>query len=163
MLGMEARIGHGYDLHRLEELGGNDVTMKVGGVRVPCAVRPCSHSDGDAVMHAVTDALLSAIGEPDIGQLFPDTELENENRDSADFLAEAMSRVNEGGWAIGNVDITVICDNPKIGPHREQICENLRKLIVAPVNIKGKTHEGIGDDKAIEVHAVALVQRGSHT
>lgn len=163
MLGMEARIGHGYDLHRLEVSGENDETMNIGGVRVPCAVRPCSHSDGDAVIHAVTDALLSAIGEPDIGQLFPDTAPENENRDSAEFLIEAMSRVNEGGWAIGNVDITVICDNPKIGPHREQICENLRTLVVAPVNIKGKTHEGFGDDQVIEVHAVALLQRGSHT
>jgi 2-C-methyl-D-erythritol 2,4-cyclodiphosphate synthase len=157
---MEMRIGHGYDLHRLEASKTSDGTLKLGGFGVQCSLQAISHSDGDAVMHAVTDALLSAIGEPDIGQLFPDSAPENKNRDSAEFLIEAIERVNAGGWAISNVAITVICDTPKIGPYREQICESLRNYLVAPVHIKGKTHEGTDTCGAIEVHAVALLQRG---
>ena len=158
---METRIGHGYDLHRLETATDSDAAIMVGGVVVKCGLHIVAHSDGDAVMHAVTDALLSAIGEPDIGEIFPDTSPENKNRDSGEFLFEAMGRVNSGGWAISNVDITVLCDQPKIGPLREQICENLRRYIVAPVNIKGKTHEGTDRCGAIEVHVVALLQRGN--
>ena len=157
---METRIGHGYDLHRLEPTGDNGTSLMVGGVEVRCGLQSIAHSDGDAVMHAVTDALLSAIGEPDIGSLFPDTAPENENRDSGEFLLEAMDRVNAGGWAICNVDITVLCDQPKMNSIREQVCENIRRYIVAPVNIKGKTHEGTDSSGAIEVHVVALLQKG---
>ncbi|MDP7008246.1 MAG: 2-C-methyl-D-erythritol 2,4-cyclodiphosphate synthase [Phycisphaerales bacterium] len=157
---MELRIGHGYDLHRLEKAQNDDQVLRVGGVPVNCGLAAVAHSDGDAVLHAVTDALLSAAGEPDIGQLFPDINPENENRDSVEFLVEAVERINKGGWAIGNVDITVVCDLPKIGPLREQICENIRTYLVAPVNIKGKTHERTNTFGAIEVHVVALLQRG---
>jgi len=157
---METRIGHGYDLHRLEASENKIATLKVGGVDVQCGLQAIAHSDGDAVMHAITDGLLSAIGEPDIGTLFPDTDPENKNRDSSEFLMEAMDRVNTGGWAVCNIDITVLCDQPKIGPIREQICENIRRYIVAPVNIKGKTHEGTDTCGVIEVHAIALLQRG---
>ncbi len=158
---METRIGHGYDLHRFEPAGDSNASLMIGGVEVESELQAISHSDGDAVLHAITDALLSAIGEPDIGTLFPDTAPENENRDSGEFLSAAMDRVNAGGWAICNVDITVLCDQPKIGPMREQICENIRRYIVAPVNIKGKTHEGTDRCGAIEVHVVALLQRGN--
>ncbi len=161
MRSMEMRIGHGYDLHRLEISKENDAILMIGGFGVHCGLQAIAHSDGDALMHAVTDALLSAIGEPDIGALFPDNDPKNENRDSGEFLIEAMDRVNVGGWAICNVDITVVCDQPKIGSLREQICENLRRYIVAPVNIKGKTHEGTDRCGAIEVHVVALLQRGN--
>lgn len=160
---MDIRIGHGYDVHRLatpEEGGGK---MVIGGVSIECEIGPIAHSDGDAVLHAMTDAILSAIGEPDLGQLFPNTDPKYKGADSADFLMEAVQRANEGGWAISNVDITVICDLPKISPYRDQICKKLQKLIVAPVNIKGKTHEGTRSSGAIEVHAVALVQRGFHS
>jgi 2-C-methyl-D-erythritol 2,4-cyclodiphosphate synthase len=133
--------------------------MVLGGVKIECGLSPISHSDGDAVLHAVTDAILSAIGEPDIGQLFPDTNPEHEGEDSTVFLLEALERASAGGWVIGNTDITVICDEPKLGPHKEQICNSLRRLIGAPVNIKGKTHEGRDQGGAIEVHALALVQR----
>jgi len=158
---MDIRVGHGYDLHRLGTPTDGGKKMVIGGVLFDCSVGPIAHSDGDAVMHAVTDAILSAIGEPDIGALFPDNDPKNENRDSGEFLIEAMDRVNVGGWAICNVDITVVCDQPKIGSLREQICENLRRYIVAPVNIKGKTHEGTDRCGAIEVHVVALLQRGN--
>ena len=157
------RIGHGYDLHRLEPHApsGAGRPFVLGGIAFDHPTGPVGHSDGDAVLHAVTDALLGAIGEPDIGQLFPDTATENKNRDSADFLVEAIERINLGGWAIGNVAITVICDQPKIGPHREQICESLRRYIVAPIHIKGKTCEGTDKSGAMEVHVVSLVQRGN--
>jgi len=161
MRSMETRIGHGYDQHRLEPSEDSGTSLLIGGVGVQCGLQAIAHSDGDAVMHAITDALLSAIGEPDIGALFPDTAPENENRDSGEFLSEAMHRVNTGGWAICNIDITVICDQPKIAPIREQICENVRRYTVAPVNIKGKTHEGTDTCGAIEVHVVALLQRGN--
>ena len=158
---MDIRIGHGYDLHRLATVEEGGGTMVIGGIPIEAEIGPIAHSDGDAVLHAITDAILSAIGEPDIGQLFPDTDPKYKDADSSTFLVESVQRANEGGWAIGNVDITVICDQPKIGPYREQSCTNIQKIIAAPVNIKGKTREGFGQGKAIEVHVVALVQRGS--
>jgi len=159
---MDIRVGHGYDLHLLSSPKEGGKPMVLGGVPIESSVGPIAHSDGDAVLHAVTDAILSAIGSQDIGQLFPDTADENKNRPSSEFLVEAIDRVNSGGWAIGNVDVTVICDEPKIGPHKERILTSLRTLIGAPVNIKGKTHEETGRGGAIEVHAIALVQRGTH-
>ena len=158
---MDIRIGHGYDVHRLDVRGVGGRPMVLGGVEIECKLGPISHSDGDAVLHAVTDAILSAIGEPDIGQLFPDTNPVHEGEDSKVFLLEALERASAGGWVIGNVDITVICDEPKLGPHKEQICDSLRMLIGSPVNIKGKTHEGRDQVVAIEVHALALVQRST--
>ena len=160
---MDIRIGHGYDVHRLYVQGAGGRTMVLGGVKIECDIGPISHSDGDAVLHAMTDAILSAIGEPDIGQLFPDSDPANEGKESKVFLLEALERASAGGWAVGNVDITVICDEPKLGPHKEQICDSLRTLIGAPVNIKGKTHEGTVQCGAIEVHALALVQRRTST
>ncbi|XVJ61122.1 MAG: 2-C-methyl-D-erythritol 2,4-cyclodiphosphate synthase [Tepidisphaera sp.] len=153
------RIGHGYDLHRLE--AGTAKPLILGGVRIPCDRGPVAHSDGDAVMHALTDALLGALGEPDIGQLFPDTAPENAGKDSAFFLAEAVRRVHARSLALVNADITVILERPKIGPHKAAIMSNLSKLLGgAPVNLKGKTHEGVdavGRGEAVEVHAVVLL------
>ena len=160
-LTMDIRVGHGYDLHRLATSNEGGKPMVIGGATIECSVGPIAHSDGDAVLHAVADSILSATDQPDLGTLFPDTSDENNNRDSAEFLIEAISRANEGGWAIGNIDITVITDEPNIAVHKEQICTSLRTLIGTPVNIKGKTHEGTSRSGAIEVHAVALVQRGS--
>ena len=157
---MDIRIGHGYDLHRLgtPEEGGKP--MVIGGLKIACPIGPIAHSDGDAVLHAIADAILSATGAPDLGSLFPDSDPKNQNRDSSEFLLEAIERANEGGWAIGNVDITVLCDAPKILKYKEEICTSIRALLGAPVNIKGKTHEGTNREGAIEVHVVALVQKG---
>ena len=157
---MDIRVGHGYDLHRLASVADGGKPMVIGGIPIDCAVGPVAHSDGDAVMHAIADAILSAAGEPDLGTLFPDTDSEHEDKDSKEFLIEAMERINSGGWAIGNIDVTVLCDKPKIASHREQICKSLRTLTGAPVNVKGKTHEETSSEGAIEVHVVALIQRG---
>lgn len=174
------RVGHGYDLHRLEPhppLGAGRA-MIVGGVKLPDPpkgawregitgpVGPVGHSDGDVLYHAVTDALLGAIAQQDIGQLFPDAAKENENRDSADFVREALKRVHAAGFVVGNLDCTVILERPKIGPHKEKIRANLAKLLGVPVdqvNLKGKTHEkvdAVGEGRAIEAHAVVLLVAG---
>jgi len=159
------RIGHGYDLHRLEPCApaGAGRPFVLGGVSMASERGPVGHSDGDAVLHAVTDALLGAIGEPDIGQLFPDNDPANEGADSTRFVHEAVRRVEERGLAIGNLDVTVVCERPKIGPHRAALRGRIAEVLgvtVDRVNIKGKTHEkvdAVGEERAIEVHAVVLL------
>lgn len=181
------RIGHGYDIHRLElyqrvvgvpaasdggilaaaasELEQPVRNLILGGIPFDSDRGPIGHSDGDAVLHAITDALLGALGEPDLGTLFPDSAPENDGRDSADFINKAMHRLTQRGYAVSNLDVTVICERPKIGPHRDAMRNKIASLIgahVDQVNIKGKTHEGvdaIGEGRAIEVHAVAMLIR----
>ena len=160
------RIGHGYDLHRLEARppNGQGRVLVLGGLTFPDhPTGPISHSDGDAVLHAVTDALLGALGEPDIGQMFPDDDARNSGADSAIFLREAADRMRRAGFAVGNIDITVICERPKLSQHKPQMIANIAKAIgcePARINIKGKTHEkvdAVGEGRAVEVHAVALL------
>ena len=159
------RIGHGYDLHRLEPVApaGAGRPFVLGGIRVEHDRGPVGHSDGDALLHAVTDAILGAIGEPDIGQLFADTDPRWNGQDSALFLQEAVKRMQARGLAIGNLDATVICELPKIGPVKQAMRANLARLLGCPesaVNLKGKTHEkvdAVGEGRAIEVHVVALL------
>ncbi|MCZ6835266.1 MAG: 2-C-methyl-D-erythritol 2,4-cyclodiphosphate synthase [Planctomycetota bacterium] len=162
---LPVRIGHGFDLHRLESLppDGEGKPFILAGVTFEHPVGPVGHSDGDAVFHAVTDALLGAIGEPDIGQLFPDTDPVNEGRDSSDFLREASRRIREAGFAIGNLDVTVVCERPKLNPMKSTMIENLARVLdcdTRQVNIKGKTHEqvdAIGEGRAVAVHVVVLL------
>ena len=162
---MSVRIGHGYDLHRLEPLQpeGDGRPFVLGGIEIEHDRGPVGHSDGDVLLHAVTDAILGAIGEPDIGQLFPDTDRRHEGADSSIFLMEACRRLRDRGLSIGNLDATIICEMPKIGPHTDAIRSHLADLLGCPiedVNIKGKTHEGvdaIGEGRAIEVQVVVLV------
>jgi 2-C-methyl-D-erythritol 2,4-cyclodiphosphate synthase len=159
------RIGHGYDLHRLEPRPpqGAGRPLVLGGVRIEHDRGPISHSDGDAVYHAVTDAILGALGEPDIGQSFPDTDPRHESADSAVFLREAASRMAARGFALGNLDVTVICERPRLAPHKDAMIANLARLLSGDrshVNLKGKTHEkvdAVGEGRAIEVHAVVLL------
>ncbi|MCC6676126.1 MAG: 2-C-methyl-D-erythritol 2,4-cyclodiphosphate synthase [Phycisphaerales bacterium] len=160
------RIGHGYDLHRLEPISaGRARPLIVGGIRLPHDHGPISHSDGDALYHATTDAILGALAQPDIGQLFPDTDPRHESQDSAAFLAEAVSRARAAGWLVINLDATVILERPKLAPVKEQMRANLARLLDVPtdrVNVKGKTHErvdAVGEGRAIEVHAVILLGR----
>ena len=127
------RIGHGYDLHRLEPCAphGAGRPFVLGGVRFEHDRGPVAHSDGDVLMHAVTDAILGALGEPDIGQLFPDGAAENEGRDSRVFLEEAARRMRARGWTVGNMDMTVICERPKMGPRKREVVENLSHYFVS--------------------------------
>lgn len=161
------RIGHGYDLHRLEPVApeGAGRPFILGGVRIAHDRGPVGHSDGDALLHAVTDAILGALGLPDIGQLFPDTDPAHDGQDSAVFLQEAARRMRAAGWEVGNLDMTVICERPKIGPVKHAIVERISHILGVPVanlNLKGKTHEkvdAVGEGRAIEVHVVALLVR----
>lgn len=162
------RIGHGYDLHRLEPrppVGQGRPLILAGVAFGNHAMGPISHSDGDAVYHAVTDAILGALGEPDIGQLFPDDDPRHESADSAVFLGEAAGRMAAFGFALGNLDVTVICEAPKLSPHKNQMITNLAKVLEcdrSQINLKGKTHEkvdAVGEGRAVEVHALALLAR----
>lgn len=160
-------IGHGYDLHRLEPVApeGPGRPFVLGTVRIEHGRGPVAHSDGDTLLHAVTDALLGAVAEPDIGQLFPDTDPRHEAQDSRVFLAEAVRRVAARGYRPVNLDATVVCERPKFGPHREAVRAALAGLLGLPVdrvNVKAKTHEkvdAVGEGRAVEVHAVVLLER----
>lgn len=162
------RVGHGYDLHRLEPLPpeGHGKPFVLAGVRLDHPLGPVGHSDGDALLHAVTDALLGALALPDIGQLFPDTDPRWAGAASRVFLDEAVRRVGEAGYALANLDCTIICQSPKIAPGKERLRAALSAALGAPIeriNVKGKTHELLADraDKAVEVHVVALLERRS--
>lgn len=156
------RVGQGYDSHRLE-FGGRPLV--IGGIAFPGGNGVVAHSDGDALMHAITDAVLGAVGEPDIGQLFPDRDPAWAGAASERFLVEALRRVKAAGWEIGNVDATVILDAPKLGPRKDEVRANLARVLgvgVDQVNVKGKTHErrpDQGPDDRIEAMAVVLLVR----
>lgn len=153
------RIGHGFDLHRLEP--GRDLI--VCGVTLDHERGCDAHSDGDVVYHAVTDALLGALGQEDIGQLFPDNDPAWKGADSAVFVREAAKRMADAGYAIGNLDVTIILERPKLGPHKDAMKRNLADLLgcdLSRVNLKAKTHEGVdalGENRAIACHAVVLL------
>jgi 2-C-methyl-D-erythritol 2,4-cyclodiphosphate synthase len=153
------RIGHGFDLHRLEA----GYPLIVGGETLEHDRGCVAHSDGDVVYHAVTDAVLGALGQEDIGQLFPDNDPKWKAADSRVFVEAATQRMREAGYAIGNLDVTVILQRPRLSPHKAAIRQNLANLLdceLAQVNIKGKTHEqvdALGENRAIACHVVALL------
>jgi 2-C-methyl-D-erythritol 2,4-cyclodiphosphate synthase len=153
------RIGLGFDSHRIETGG----PIRLGGIEIDCDAHFVGHSDADVLLHAVTDAILGAAGVEDIGQLFPDTHPANKNRDSAEMLRAASSRVRQMGYQVVNIDCVVQTEVPRIAPHKRQIQARLGNLLgIQPdcVGIKGKTGEGVGDvGKGIlaEVIVVALL------
>ena len=154
--GPSFRIGHGYDLHRLKR-GGR---LLLGGVLVSKQFSPVSHSDGDVVIHAVVDALLGAMGWGDIGEHFPNTDPQWKGAASRIFLERVWARVHRSGYRLGNLDITIIAERPKLKEYKQAIAESLRRLMGderATVNIKAGTNEGcdaIGRGEAIAAHAV---------
>jgi 2-C-methyl-D-erythritol 2,4-cyclodiphosphate synthase len=161
------RIGHGFDRHRLEALApdGQGKSMVIGGVGFDASLGPIAHSDGDCLLHAITDALLGAAAMPDIGQQFPDSEARWQDADSRLMLSNAVEQLHQAGWVVSNLDATVVLDAPKIGPHKDAICAAIASILgvdTARVNIKGKTHERAAHDDsphAIEAHAVVLLSR----
>lgn len=137
------RIGQGYDVHAL--VPGRKLIL--GGVEIPHAAGLLGHSDADALLHAITDAILGAAALGDIGRMFPDTDERWRGADSRMLLREAMAAVRAAGWRVGNVDATVVAQAPKIAPHVGAMAANIAAdLGVAPdcVNVKGKTHERLG-------------------
>ena len=159
---MKLRIGHGYDTHRLEAGEG----VHLGGVFIPCAYRIIAHSDGDAIIHALCDALLGAIAGGDIGKLFPDNDPQFKGIDSRKLLAEVMRRVRERGYEVVNADISLIAQAPRVSTYTAAMCEQLAQgLGVARdcVNVKATTNEGmdaIGQKLGLAAHAVVLLQAG---
>ncbi|MDX9910491.1 MAG: 2-C-methyl-D-erythritol 2,4-cyclodiphosphate synthase [Phycisphaerales bacterium] len=171
------RIGHGWDLHRLEKItpgtGGSQRPLRplvIGGVELAFPAGRergvAAHSDGDVLLHALTDAILGALGEPDIGQLFPDNDQANAARASADFVREAVLRMSRAGYTIGNVDATVVLQEPRIGARKDEIRVRVAGLLgveAERVNVKGKSHErvdAVGEGRAVEAHVVVLLEEG---
>ena len=157
---MSFRVGQGYDLHRLVE--GRPLIL--GGVKIDYEKGLLGHSDADALLHAITDALLGAAGLGDIGRHFPDTDPAYKGIDSKILLSEAVALVVKAGWVIANVDATVIAQAPKLAPHMDKIRQSVAQAIgidLHRVNLKAKTKEGcdaVGQKEAIEVHAIVLLE-----
>jgi 2-C-methyl-D-erythritol 2,4-cyclodiphosphate synthase len=156
---MNFRIGHGYDLHRLQP-GGR---LVLGSIEVSTDISPIAHSDGDVVLHALVDALLGAIAQGDIGELFPNTDPQWKNAPSKLFVEEAMKRVTAAGYTVANTDITILAERPKLKKFKPQIRQAVADMLnvkIDQVNIKAGTNEGvdaIGEGKAIAAHAVVLL------
>jgi 2-C-methyl-D-erythritol 2,4-cyclodiphosphate synthase len=137
------RVGIGYDSHRFAPPG----PLVLGGVSIPSDVRLHGHSDGDAIAHAVTDAILGAAGLGDIGEMFSDKDPANKGKDSIEMLAAAVARLQEKRWRVQQVDVTVITEQPKIAPHRIAMRDRLASALqidAGSVSVKGKTNEGMG-------------------
>ncbi len=152
------RIGYGFDSHEFKP----GIPLKIGGVTLPHPQGLGGHSDGDVLLHAITDALLGAIAAPDIGTLFPPYEPKWKGADSAVFLFEAMKRVREKGYAVTNIDSTLILSAPKLAPHSVSIRTRVAELMGIPfdcVGLKAKTPEGLGSENAAIAHAVVLLQK----
>ena len=153
------RIGHGFDVHAF----GEPRPLMIGGVEIPYHTGFIAHSDGDVALHALTDALLGAVALGDIGKLFPDTDMQYKNADSRGLLREAYRQVLAQGYQVGNVDVTIIAQAPKMRPH----IDNMRAVIaqdlncdIAQVNVKATTTEKLGftgRGEGIACEAVALL------
>ncbi len=154
------RIGHGYDLHRLAE----GRALYLGGVRIDSTRGLLGHSDGDVVLHAICDALLGAMGAGDIGQHFPDTDERFRGTPSGKLIQHVAGLLEQEGWKIGNIDVTVCAEQPKLAPFRHAIRNRIAELLNVPItaiSVKAKTNEGmdaIGRGEAISATAVALLQ-----
>jgi 2-C-methyl-D-erythritol 2,4-cyclodiphosphate synthase len=153
---MALRVGVGYDSHRLVE----GESLVIGGVEIEHERGLAGHSDADVLTHAVIDALLGASGLGDLGELFPDDEEEWRDADSTDMLRVVVGRLP---GAVANVDVTVVCEQPKLAPYKAEISSRLTGVLSAPVSIKASTNEGmgaIGRGEGIACVAVALVDTG---
>jgi 2-C-methyl-D-erythritol 2,4-cyclodiphosphate synthase len=154
----KTRIGYGFDSHEFRA----GIPLKIGGIMLPHDKGLGGHSDGDVLLHAITDALLGAIAAPDIGALFPPSDPKWKGADSAVFLREALKRVSDAGYGLANVDASLILAAPKIGPHAAAIRAHVAELLGIDANcvgLKAKTPEGLNLDHAAVAHAVVLLER----
>ena len=158
---MEIRVGQGHDVHAL--VPGRPLIL--GGVTIPHSHGLLGHSDADALLHAITDALLGGAGLGDIGRMFPDTDERWKGADSRVLLRGALAAVRAAGWRVGNVDCTVIAQVPRISPHVVAMCANIAAdldVATGSVNVKGKTAERLGfagRGEGIAAEAVVLLLR----
>lgn len=159
----QIRIGHGYDIHRLQAGQG----LKLGGHFIECPYEVLAHSDGDVVIHALCDALLGAAALGDIGRLFPDNDPKYRGTDSRYFLEEVTALLHKNGYTVINIDVTIQAETPKVSPHAQKMTEVLSELLSVPksaISIKAKTMEQlgpIGAREAIAAHVVALIVRAA--
>src|SRR5947209_15354016 len=154
------RIGYGFDSHEFS----SGVPLIIGGVKLPHNKGLAGHSDGDVLLHAITDALLGAVAVGDIGSFFPPSDPKWKGADSAIFLEEALRQVKASGYRIENVDTTLILAEPKIGPHAKEIQNRVAELLgiaADAVGIKAKTPEGMGTDNAAIAHAAVRLIKSS--
>jgi 2-C-methyl-D-erythritol 2,4-cyclodiphosphate synthase len=152
------RIGFGWDSHEFTA----GIPLKIGGITLDYHKGLGGHSDGDVLLHALTDALLGAVAAPDIGSLFPPSDAKWKGADSGVFLQEALKRVRAAGYSVANVDSTLILAEPKIGPHAAAIREHVAKLLgvsVDCVGLKAKTPEGLGTDNVAIANVVVLLEK----
>lgn len=157
-LGPTSRIGYGFDSHEFK-LG---IPLKIGGVALTHDKGLGGHSDGDLLLHAITDALLGAIAAPDIGALFPPSDAKWKGADSVVFLREALKRVREAGYGVANMDASLILAAPKIGPHTAAIRARVAELLGVPadcVGLKAKTPEGLRLENTAIAHVVVLLEK----
>jgi 2-C-methyl-D-erythritol 2,4-cyclodiphosphate synthase len=150
------RIGYGWDSHEFK----TGVPLKIGGVQLPHGKGLAGHSDGDVLLHAITDALLGAVAAGDIGGYFPPSDPKWKGADSAIFLQEALKQIRKAGYTIANIDSTLILAEPKIGPHSARIQARVAELLglePGQVGIKAKTPEGMGTDNAAIAHVAVLL------
>ena len=151
------RVGQGFDIHRFAD---DDRPLVLAGVHIVGESGLHGHSDADAIAHAVSDALLGAAGLGDIGEHFPDSDPQWKGADSMQILRQVVDKVRAAGWRVENVDVNVICERPKIAPHREEMQANLAAAVGAPVSVKGRRAEGLGSIGRVEgiaCMAVALL------
>ena len=153
-------MGIGYDIHRFN---GRRGTLKLGGVAIPNQRLLLGHSDADVLLHALADALLGAIGAPDLGELFSPKDPKLKHADSRVFVREAYARVKRAGWAVGNVDATVVADEPTLTPHKLKMRRAIGRLLhidPSDVSVKGKTTEGLPPgNRGVAAHAVVLLRK----
>lgn len=160
---MNLRIGHGFDVHRF---GPGDAVV-LGGVRIPWRQGLVAHSDGDVALHALCDALLGAAGLGDIGRHFPDSDERWRDSDSRELLRRVVALVRTEGWRVGNADLTIIAQAPRLAPHVPGMCAAIAADLGVErtaVNVKATTSEGLGftgRGEGIAAHAVALLVAGS--
>jgi len=155
------RIGHGYDIHRLER-GRSGGKLILAGVTVSEELAPIAHSDGDVILHAIVDALLGAMGMGDIGEAFGDSDPRWKDAASKIFVDDIYDKVRQAGYRLANVDVSLLLERPKILPHKPAMVTNLRRLFgpTAAVNIKAGTNEecdAVGRGEAVVAHAVVLL------
>ena len=154
------RIGHGYDVHKLVE--GRDLIL--GGVKIEHSLGLLGHSDADVLLHAVSDALLGAAGLGDIGKHFPDTDPKYKGADSLKLLQIVAQRVQEAGYRVSNIDVTMIAQKPKLRPHIAQMEANIASAVgidVSRINVKATTEEKLGftgTEEGMACHAVCLLE-----
>jgi 2-C-methyl-D-erythritol 2,4-cyclodiphosphate synthase len=152
------RVGYGFDSHEFRR----GIPLKIGGIALPHDKGLGGHSDGDVLLHAITDALLGAIAAPDIGALFPPSDPQWKGADSDIFLREALKRVSDAGYLVANVDASLILEAPKIGPHADAIRTRVAELLGLQadcVGLKAKTPEGLNLENAAIAHVVVLLEK----